>query len=62
MQIMGFVLWLVSFGGGLVPLSQFPKTVQHLAAYTPLFGLNKIVHYDLVKGSFDWTWAVNIVC
>jgi len=62
MQVIGFALVLFSFGGGLfVPLSQFSHTLRMLAAYTPLYGLNQLVHYPLVQGAFDWTWVANLV-
>lgn len=62
MQVIGFALMLFSFGGGLfIPLSQFSHLLREIASYTPLFGLNQVVHYPLAQGSFDWTWAVNLV-
>ena len=61
-QVMGFVLMLLSFGGGLfLPLSQFSPALQTAAKFTPLYGLNQLVHYPLVGGSFAWTWAANLV-
>jgi len=62
MQIIGFALLLFSFGGGLfVPLSQFSHPLRVLATYTPLYGLNQLVHYPLVQGAFNWTWAANLL-
>ncbi|MHB8220354.1 MAG: ABC transporter permease [Acidimicrobiales bacterium] len=62
MQVIGFALMLFSFGGGLfIPLSQFSHPLRVLAAYTPLYGLNELVHYPLVQGAFNWTWAANLV-
>ena len=62
MQILGFVLMLFSFGGGLfIPLSQFSHSLRTLATYTPLYGLNQVVHYPLLGGSFHLAWAVNLV-
>ncbi|HEV2374604.1 MAG TPA: ABC transporter permease [Streptosporangiaceae bacterium] len=62
MQIMGFVLMLLSFGGGLfIPLSTYPHLLQVLAKYTPLYGLNQLAH-ALIRGtSFDGWWALNVV-
>jgi ABC-2 type transport system permease protein len=61
-QIIGFALMLFSFGGGLfIPLSEFSHPLRVLATYTPLYGLNQLVHYPLVQGAFDWTWAANLV-
>jgi ABC-2 type transport system permease protein len=62
MQLIGFALMLFSFGGGLfIPLSQFSHPLRVLATYTPLYGLNELVHYPLVQGPFNWTWAANLV-
>jgi len=52
----------LSFAGGLfVPLSQFPHTIQTIAKYTPLYGLNQLVHTPLLGNSVDWTWVVNVL-
>lgn len=62
MQVIGFVLMLLSFAGGLfIPLSQFSSGLRTAAAFTPLYGLNQIVHYPLAQGGFAWTWVVNLV-
>jgi ABC-2 type transport system permease protein len=62
MQLNGFALMLFSFGGGLfIPLSQFAPLLRTLAAGTPLWGLNQLVHYPLAGGAFEWTWVANIV-
>jgi ABC-2 type transport system permease protein len=48
MQILSFALMLCSFGGGLfVPLSQFAPVLQTMASFTPLYGLNALVHAPL---------------
>jgi ABC-2 type transport system permease protein len=62
MQIMSLILTLLSFAGGLfTPLSQFPHTIQTIAKYTPLYGLNQLVHTPLLGNGVDWTWAVNVL-
>jgi ABC-2 type transport system permease protein len=62
MQIMGFALMLFSFGGGLfIPLSQYSSTLRTMATFTPLYGLNQLVHYPLVGGALNWTWVLNLV-
>jgi ABC-2 type transport system permease protein len=62
MQIIGFVLSLCSFGGGLfIPLSQFSKPLRRIATFTPLYGLNQLVHFPLVGGSLNWTWLANLL-
>jgi ABC-2 type transport system permease protein len=62
MQVMSLALTLLSFAGGLfIPLSQFPQTIQDIAKYTPLYGLNQLVHAPLLGGSIPWYWPVNVV-
>ena len=62
MQIIGFALMLFSFGGGVfIPLSQYSPTLQSLAQYTPLYGLNQLVHYPLTGGTVRATWVVNVI-
>ncbi len=62
LQIIGVTLMLCSFLGGLfIPLDQFPAALQHLAPYTPLYGLNQLVHYPLVGGELEWQWVLNLI-
>jgi ABC-2 type transport system permease protein len=62
MQIMGLTLTMCSFAGGLlIPLSQFSHSFATVAEFTPLYGLNQLVHYPLVGGTFDWRWLVNVI-
>lgn len=62
MQFLGLILGLLSFAGGLfIPVSQFAKAVQDIAKFTPLYGLNQLVHAPLLGGSVPWTWPVNIL-
>lgn len=62
MQVIGFSLMLFSFGGGLfIPLSQFSHPLRIMAACTPLWGLDQLVHFPLAGGTFDWRWPVNLV-
>jgi len=62
MQIVSFLLVLLAFGGGLfIPLQEFPAIVQTLARFTPLYGLNQLVHYPMVGGVLHWTWGANLV-
>jgi ABC-2 type transport system permease protein len=62
MQIIGFALTLCAFAGGIfIPISQFSPTLRTLAAFTPLYGLNQLVHLPLVGGSVQWSWVVNLV-
>jgi ABC-2 type transport system permease protein len=62
MQFMGFIMILLAFGGGLfVPLSQYPHALQVLAKFTPLYGVNQLVHWPLTGGAMDVWWVVNAV-
>ena len=62
MQVMGIVLMLFSFGGGLfIPLSQYPQTIRTIAEYTPLYGLNQLVHAPLLGSSVQAGWVANAV-
>ncbi len=62
MQVIGFLLMLFSFGGGLfIPLSQFSSGLRTAAEFTPLYGLNQLVHYPLVGGALHWTWVANLM-
>ena len=62
MQVMGLVLMLFSFGGGLfIPLSQFPHAIQTIAQYTPLYGLNQLVHVPLQASGVHLAWVANAV-
>jgi ABC-2 type transport system permease protein len=62
MQIIGIALTLCSFAGGVfIPLSQFSPAMRTAAQFTPLYGLNQLVHLPLVGGSVHWSWILNLV-
>jgi ABC-2 type transport system permease protein len=62
MQILSVALLLFSFGAGLfIPLKQYPHSLQVLAQYTPLYGLNQLVHAPLLGGSVHMVWVLNAV-
>jgi ABC-2 type transport system permease protein len=62
MQFLGFGLMLFSFAGGLfIPLSQWPHVLQTIAEFTPLYGLNYLVHAPLLGTGVHLAWAVNAV-
>ena len=62
MQILSFALLLFAFGGGLfIPLSQYPHVLQTIAHYTPLYGLNQLVHAPLLNQGVQLSWVVNAV-
>ena len=62
MQILSFALILFAFGGGLfIPLSQMGELFQTIAQYTPLYGLNEIVHAPLTGDPIPASAMVNVV-
>jgi ABC-2 type transport system permease protein len=62
LQLIGLILALLSFAGGLfIPISQFAHGVQDVAKWTPLYGLNQLVHTPLLGNGVDWTWVVNVL-
>jgi ABC-2 type transport system permease protein len=62
MQFLGFGLILLSFAGGLfIPLSQFPSVVQTVAKFTPMYGLDQLVHAPMLGGSIHVAWVANAV-
>jgi len=62
LQLLGLILALLSFAGGLfIPVSQFAVGVRDVAKWTPLYGLNQLVHTPLLGTGVDWTWVVNVV-
>ena len=62
MQFMSFIMMLLAFGGGLfIPLSTYPHALQVLAKFTPLYGLNQLVHAPLTGASMDMWWVVNAI-
>ena len=62
MQFLGLVMVVLAFAGGLFyPLNQAPHVLQELAQYTPLYGLNELVHAPLLGGSIHVAWVANAV-
>ena len=62
MQIMGLIMMLLSFAGGVfIPLSQYPHALQVIAEYTPLYGLNYLVHAPLLNSGVHIAWVGNAV-
>ena len=58
--ILSLVIMFCSAAGGLfIPVSSFPHTYMIVAEFTPLYGLNELVHYPLVGGAFAWLWVLN---
>ncbi len=62
MQFLGLVMAALSFAGGLFyPLNQAAPILQDIAKWTPMYGLNQLVHAPLLGGSIDIMWVVNAV-
>jgi ABC-2 type transport system permease protein len=62
MQFLGLVMAAISFAGGLFyPLNQAAQILQDIAKWTPMYGLNELVHAPLLGGSIDIMWIVNTV-
>jgi len=60
MQFLGIAMTLLAFGGGLfIPIGQYPHPLQTVAEFTPLYGLNQLVHAPLLGGSIHVAWAAN---
>jgi ABC-2 type transport system permease protein len=61
MQILGPVLAILAFAGGLfVPLQFLSPTVQTFAKLTPAYGLGEIARQPLTNDPFTWTAVANI--
>jgi ABC-2 type transport system permease protein len=60
MQLLSLALILFAFGGGLfIPLSTYPRVLQVIAEFTPLYGLNQLVHAPLLGVGVHLAWAAN---
>jgi ABC-2 type transport system permease protein len=61
-QMISLALTLFCFAGGLfIPVSHFSPDLQTFAKFTPLYGLNQLVHYPLAGGTLEWGWILNLV-
>lgn len=61
MQILGPVLALLAFLGGLfVPLAP-GSVMESIAHFTPMYGLNQLVHAPLTGDRVELTWVLNVV-
>jgi ABC-2 type transport system permease protein len=61
MQILGPVLALLAFAGGLfVPLQFLAPTVQTFAKLTPAYGVGELARLPLTHDAFSWAAVVNI--
>ncbi len=62
MQILGPVLAILSFAGGLfVPVDQLGSTFATIAKFTPVYGVGEIARYPLTHDGNLWLAALNVV-
>jgi ABC-2 type transport system permease protein len=62
MQILGPVLAVLSFAGGLfVPVDQLGHTFATIAKFTPVYGVGEIARYPLTHDGNLWLAALNVV-
>nr|WP_296071406.1 ABC transporter permease [uncultured Actinoplanes sp.] len=62
MQILGPVLAVLSFAGGLfVPVDQLGSTFATIAKFTPVYGVGEIARYPLTHDGNLWLAALNVV-
>ncbi|WP_328473953.1 ABC transporter permease [Actinoplanes sp. NBC_00393] len=62
MQILGPVLALLAFAGGLfVPVDQLGDTFATIAKFTPVYGVGVIARYPLVHDGTLWVGVINVV-
>jgi ABC-2 type transport system permease protein len=62
MQILGPVLAVLSFAGGLfAPLDTFGHTFATIAKFTPVYGVGELARYPLVHDGSVWLAALNVI-
>src|SRR5919202_2245557 len=62
MQILGPVLAILAFAGGLfVPLQFLDPAVQAVAKMTPAYGVGQLARLPLTHEAFTWVAVVNVV-
>ena len=61
MQILGPGLALLAFLGGLFVPLQSGSLMATIAQFTPLYGLNQLVHAPLTGDRVQLSWLVNVV-
>jgi ABC-2 type transport system permease protein len=62
MQILGPVLAVLSFAGGLfVPVDNLGHTFATIAKFTPVYGVGEIARYPLTHDGNLWLAALNVV-
>lgn len=61
MQILGPLMALLAFIGGLFMQLQPGSTVEAIAKLTPMYGLAELARSPLTGEGIHWTWVLNIL-
>jgi len=61
MQVLGPVLAVLAFGGGLFMPLEEGSTLATIAEFTPMYGIANIAHAPLTGDSLELAWVVNVV-
>jgi ABC-2 type transport system permease protein len=62
MQILGPVLAVLAFAGGLfAPLDTFGHTFATIAKFTPVYGVGELARYPLTHDGTLWLAVLNVV-
>jgi ABC-2 type transport system permease protein len=62
MQILGPVLAVLSFAGGLfIPVDQLGHVFATIAKFTPVYGVGELARYPLTHDGNIWVAAINVV-
>ncbi|BCJ48076.1 ABC transporter [Actinoplanes ianthinogenes] len=62
MQILGPVLGILGFAGGLfVPVDQFGSVFAAIAKFTPVYGVGEIARYPLTHSEHLWQAILNVL-
>jgi ABC-2 type transport system permease protein len=61
MQVLGPGLALLAFLGGLFVPLQAGSTMEAIARFTPMYGLNQLVHAPLTGDTVQVVWVLNVL-
>ena len=63
MSIVGNIVFLglAIIGGSWMPVTMFPKWVQHISEWTPIYHINQLVVNFAKKGEFSWKSLIFIL-
>ncbi len=61
MQVLGMMMTMLAFGGGIfIPQPVFSHSFDLFARWTPLYGVTALAHAGIGGWSGWWIWVVNI--